>query len=437
MVETEIQILITAIDNATKTLDRIEKQVTSGNKKMDEANKSLSTSFTKVQGAMMNLVGAAQSFHQFLEIGEQRTRSLENAQDRLENATIRLQNAQDKLNEVNRSAAQQNLDVEKATLANTRAQDKLKDYTDQMAKGVTFIGDKLKDYQDAQLEAKQAAIDLSDAQQKVADQATELSRAQDAVTISNNNMERTQRAVQKATDDAKWSYLDQGLAAVSAVGSLGIFAQSLGLIGAGATTGTIAIGGLSIALGPLLLIIAAIVAVVGYVILLWKNWETMSNNLRVVFFLLSPALYIVVWAVKALQDNWQTLMGWFQSGWDLLKQLATWLDSIFGGSISKAVDLVKSLLSLASGVMGAVGGALSAGTKTSGGGSSGGKKNDFISRPGEAAQSFSSADTIIGMKNPSSLGGGMSITITGNIYGTDPDEISEAILAKLRKQVTI
>jgi len=61
------------------------------------------------------------------------------------------------------------------------------------------------------------------------------------------------------------------------------------------------------------------------------------------------------------------------------------------------------------------------------------KKTDFISRPGQEPVSFSSSDTIIGTKNP----GGINITITGNIYGTDPDEIAEALVNKLRKKISI
>lgn len=64
------------------------------------------------------------------------------------------------------------------------------------------------------------------------------------------------------------------------------------------------------------------------------------------------------------------------------------------------------------------------------------KYNDFISRPNGQIASFSSDDTIIGVKNPGSLGGN-SITITGNIYGTDPKEMADAIMVQLRRKIAI
>ena len=63
-------------------------------------------------------------------------------------------------------------------------------------------------------------------------------------------------------------------------------------------------------------------------------------------------------------------------------------------------------------------------------------KHDFISRPGQPAIDFSPDDTIIGMKNASKLGG-MTINITGNIYGTNPREIAKALSDELRKKVSI
>ena len=67
--------------------------------------------------------------------------------------------------------------------------------------------------------------------------------------------------------------------------------------------------------------------------------------------------------------------------------------------------------------------------------------NDFISRPGQATANFSPDDTIIGMKNPGRLMGsssGQNIDINiENIYGTDPDEMAEALQAKLRNMVNV
>ena len=64
------------------------------------------------------------------------------------------------------------------------------------------------------------------------------------------------------------------------------------------------------------------------------------------------------------------------------------------------------------------------------------KYSDFISRPGQDPVSFSSSDTIVGMKDIGSMKGGMYITIEGNVYGTDPDEMAEALYDKLRRKIS-
>ena len=62
--------------------------------------------------------------------------------------------------------------------------------------------------------------------------------------------------------------------------------------------------------------------------------------------------------------------------------------------------------------------------------------SDFISRPGAGVQSFSPDDTIIGIKKPSDLMGGRGVIVSiENIYGTDPQEIAEALQMQLANMV--
>ena len=65
--------------------------------------------------------------------------------------------------------------------------------------------------------------------------------------------------------------------------------------------------------------------------------------------------------------------------------------------------------------------------------------NDFVMRPGQEPISFSSQDTIIGVKNPGSLGGGggMTVNINGDIYGTDPQQIAKALRSELYGMVSM
>ena len=61
------------------------------------------------------------------------------------------------------------------------------------------------------------------------------------------------------------------------------------------------------------------------------------------------------------------------------------------------------------------------------------KKNDFVMRPGQSPVSFSSSDTIVGTKG----GIGTRVIITGNIYGVNADDISNAIMRKLKTKIAI
>jgi hypothetical protein len=65
---------------------------------------------------------------------------------------------------------------------------------------------------------------------------------------------------------------------------------------------------------------------------------------------------------------------------------------------------------------------------------SGPKKNDFVMRPGQGAVSFSPDDTLIGTKGGL---GGTTIIISGDNYGVDPKQISEAIMKQLRQKIAI
>lgn len=63
------------------------------------------------------------------------------------------------------------------------------------------------------------------------------------------------------------------------------------------------------------------------------------------------------------------------------------------------------------------------------------KVKDAIVKPNGQIIETDPNDTIYASKN--GMGGGIAIYITGNIYGTDPDEIAEALADKLRTKVLI
>jgi len=64
------------------------------------------------------------------------------------------------------------------------------------------------------------------------------------------------------------------------------------------------------------------------------------------------------------------------------------------------------------------------------------KLNDFIISNGKIIKP-NSQDTIIGTKNPNSLGGGVTIIIEGDINGTDPEQMAEAFARQLKQAIRI
>lgn len=76
---------------------------------------------------------------------------------------------------------------------------------------------------------------------------------------------------------------------------------------------------------------------------------------------------------------------------------------------------------------------------TGGGGGGGGdvdSAGDFMSRPGQDLLKFSPNDTIIGVKDPSKLGGGGSIINIQNLYASNPHDFAVEIQRELNRFVT-
>lgn len=441
MAENEVQILITAVDEATGTLKNIEKELGTTNKAVQKSNVALTRSFKDVQGAMLNLGQVAQGIHNIFETQERATRNLENAQDRLENATIRLQNAQEELLQVSRNHERNQLDVEKATLANKRAQEELAKYTERLAGGIDgFVGETLQDYEDAQIAAKEAALDLADAQQKVADEASELSKKQDAVIISSNNVDRATRGLAKAYQDSRWAYVDMGVQAISVAGNMAMLLNVVGpLVGIGGLGGmgaaavsaaegttvlTTSATGLTTAVGTggLAATVGAAGAIVGLLILLNKIGEGAEVNA----------------ANKKLEEQIATL--------DALKDSAHAADRELANLLEQQMRLEAYQKKTASGQYGGKTTVSPEPKKYTGPTYEQLNPNtksiisvkDAIVKPNGQVIQTDPQDTIYAMKNGMPGGGGITIIIKdNNIYGTDPDEIADALNRKLKNMIMV
>ena len=223
----EITILIRAVDNASGTLKNIENSVKTTADKSSEANEKLGNSFTKVQGAMLNLGQIAQGVHNIFEIQENSTRRLENATLRLQQANQSLADAEQKVDDIEKSHSRDGLTLEKTQISLEEAQ---KNFTETLNKyGATSL-----ETRKANLQLQEAQANLTDAQDLGNQKAKELTKAQedlknkqDAVTIASNNVDRAQRQLDKTIDDAKWAYVDMGMQLLSTIGNLGTFVNSM------------------------------------------------------------------------------------------------------------------------------------------------------------------------------------------------------------------
>lgn len=136
---------------------------------------------------------------------------------------------------------------------------------------------------------------------------------------------------------------------------------------------------------------------------------------------------ILKWIIAHIPDMLSAL---FQIGSVLLNALRVLITDIFSGIYNAVQSLISSIISSV------IGG----GSRGSGGGTgglndlgiTGGLHHDFIWRPGSGIQTFSSNDTIMGVKSGSPSGGGMNVSYspTYNISGA----IDEAGWRKIQQQ---
>jgi hypothetical protein len=432
MADEQIEILIKAVDEATATLKNIEDSVKNTADTSSEANEKLGNSFTRVQGAMLNLGQIAQGVHNIFEIQKNTTRLLENAQDRLENATIRLQqanqslaDAEQKVNDIEKNHARDSLTLEGAQISLEEAQN---NYNDTLEKyGATAL-----ETRKAYLDVERAQADLTDAQNLGTDKAKELTKAQedltnkqDAVTIASNNVDRAQRQLEKTTEDAKWAYLDMGMQVISTVGNLGTFIKTMetAQVVSKSMVGIEGLGGVTAFLtGPWGMAIGIAAAALGGLLLTQQNSKTSTDT-----FVTNEN-----GAIKVIND---------------LEASANRTDQAIGNMLAQqeALTKIQSTYGVNTGTSTSMsnGPALSSSMKTQvadvlynistpksiiqGG--------DFILRPnGDMIQSDPN-DTIFASK--SGIGKGIIVNVTGPIYGVSASQISRALSDELNNKLSI
>ena len=429
MADSEIQILIKAVDQVTATMKGIESSLKTSNSNVQKSNQSLSDSFSKVQGAMLNLGQIAQGIHSIFETQERVTRNLENSQDRLQNAELRLSQAtetlalaQQKLSDIEENHAKDSITLERAQFKLTDAQKELKVYTDRLAEGVTFGEKKQREYEEAILNVKEAQIDLTDAQnlgtkkaQELVEAAKSLKANQDAVTIANNQVERAERALAKTTEDAKWAYLDMGVQALSAAGNVGVFINTLSKTSAittmtteaGLLTSAIGIGGL-----------AATAGVAGAMLGLYLVLNGLDKPAREANKVIEDQ--IAMYEALKLSVNYAT--GQILELMIMEERQKQYKAGKWSPKLTMQNVGVPTLPAELQAQMKTI---LTPGITVS----------DGLIRPGQKPVSFSPQDTLIATKNPNQMGGGITIYITGNNYGVNPNDIATILEEKIRNKI--
>ena len=158
-----------------------------------------------------------------------------------------------------------------------------------------------------------------------------------------------------------------------------------------------------------------ILLVKGAIWLLSYAWDYWKERLK---FIIGP--------IKAVIDYIKTLIGW-------IKDLVDWIDKVTFGALSKDAEKAKIRVipkTTAAGVTTTAPDVIKLGGKTS----DVIKLGDFILSKGKIYQT-SPQDTIIGTKG--GVGTVINLNIEGNVYGTDPDEIAEALADKMDKTIRL
>ena len=121
MADAEIQILISAVDNMTATMKKIEGQLESSNRNIQKQTDVTSQTFDKQMGSLLVLGQMASRVDSiFISYMNVQIR-LENATERVMNAQDRLTDAQDNLNKVMNDSKSSAEDVAKAQTQVERA----------------------------------------------------------------------------------------------------------------------------------------------------------------------------------------------------------------------------------------------------------------------------------------------------------------------------
>lgn len=123
---------------------------------------------------------------------------------------------------------------------------------------------------------------------------------------------------------------------IGAIGQIILFAQTLIPVLA-------AVGGAELAmLGPILLIVAAIAAVIAIGVLLYKNWDTIKAKAKeLAEFLKGGFMQIWEWTKKAFTGIGNAMMSPFRKAYDFIKGIVGFIKKLFPINVGKLIGKIK------------------------------------------------------------------------------------------------
>jgi len=380
MADDEIQILITAVDNATEVLNKIQNQLGTANENIQAQTEATTNTFDKQMGSLLVLGNAANSVSHIMETYENMQIRVENAEDRVANAQDRLTAAQDAYAKVAGNAASSTQDIEKA---------------------------------------------------------------QRNLDIATRNLEVSENRLQQAHNMQVASYISMGVQVINLIGSLpklvtaveGFFtaakaatiatealtvAEEENTVATEVMTGAEGLGGVaSFLTGPWGLAIAGAGIALGFLFAKMQKpsqdaAQTFVDNWGHVNQTLDDTTTKALQATDAMVDLYNTYgkapPGMGGGGTLMLNEPQVNMST----TEKMAIDTLRGNSSL---------------TSTS-------FVGDAIIRPNGQIIRTDPNDTLIASKN-GGAGGGITVIIEGNIYGVDADDVANALQKQLSKRLTL
>ena len=209
------------------------------------------------------------------------------------------------------------------------------------------------------------------------------------------------------------------------------------------------------AVGPYLLIAAAVAALVTAGLYLWRNWEDIAHGFKLIWEDISAAFSV---AVEFLKGLWGSFTNWFKQVWEMTgegiviagQKAFSGLKSVFIDPITKAMDGVIALLerarALFSSLSDGAGNVVSGVRDRASGLLSSARSfvtrsvNDAIISPKGDIITTHPDDYIIATKTPGSLGGGNGVTVNvyGDVSGRDLIEtVKRGIIGELKHNIKL